>query len=67
MTTHSISQFDVQLNNGYCVSFESYDSAMSFVSDNFMSVVGIYGNNEKVANLIEQYEMVTQDFLMEVE
>ena len=66
MTTHSISQFDVQLNNGYCVSFESYDSAMSFVSDNFMSVVGIYGNNEKVANLIEQYEMVTQEFLMEV-
>ena len=67
MTVNTISQFDIQLKNGYCVSFESYDSAMGFVSDNFLSVVGIFGNNDKVANLIEQYELLSQEFLMEVE
>jgi len=67
MTVNTISQFDIQLKNGYCVSFESYDSAKGFVSDNFLSVVGIFGNNDKVANLIEQYELLSQEFLMEVE
>ncbi len=68
MTVNTMSQYDIHMHNGYCVSFESYESARGFVRDNFLSIMSIVGSNEAlVENLIELYNYVSEDFLMEVE